>query len=84
MRVNRAKQIALLTRVPSDRVRAEQMMWLEEFEGAYGRPGWVRWVVSRRLRKRLLKWQELWVREHSDIIEIIHEKMRTEMKNEDR
>lgn len=74
--INRARQIAMLTRVPSDGMRDWQMGWLAGFEGAYGRPGWVRWVVGRRLRKRRLRWEELWVREHSDIIDLVHEKMK--------
>lgn len=79
--VNRAMQIALLTRVPTDVVREERWEWLEEFERKHGRPWWVKWISNRRLERRVSRWKEKWIAGHSDIIDVIQEKIREEGSN---
>lgn len=69
--MNRARQIAVLTRTGSE-LREWQLDELRAFEALYGRPRWVSWVVWWRLRRRVRRGQAVLVERYGAIIDLIH------------
>ena len=78
--VNRARQIAVLTRGRGG-FNQGHVEWLREFEAVWGRPRWVQGMVWWRLRKIERRWRARGVELVGDIIDELFEKIK-EDKND--